>query len=300
MFAALLAKFSQHPASLNVILETKNAFLVSHSKKDSYWGDGHSADGLNRLGVLLMEVRQMVRAELGIPEPTGDYVSEEKEKKEKIAMEKLMAQLMEKSDAIDEGIIESSAQPSRTKRKLRTRPGTGSKPFRSIDGTPLFEKDLETGQIAVLDSEGLVIPTTALTPAARTVTFLYQFEKRNRREANMLEPEQIEAMEDEMDDEEDWALAQEYAPPPAKVSLDEIVNENAVETLLEETEMVLVMAATLDDHASDDFLAFIVQLRTLNNELRKHVHKNHSEATLDRVLQTISAVDTLISAEETK
>lgn len=295
MFAALLAKFSQHPESVNVLLETKNAFLVSHSKKDAYWGDGHSADGLNRLGVLLMQVRQMVRTELGIPEPQGDYVSEEKEKKEKIALERLMEQLMHQSDAIDEGIIESSLQPSRTKRKLRTRPGTASKPFRSIDGTPLFERDAETGKISVLDSEGIVISPAALTPAARTVTFLYQFEKRNRREEDKLTVEEVEALEEQMDNEEDWALAQEYAPPPAKASLDDIVSENAVETLLEETEMVLVMAATLEDHTGDDFLAFTVQLRTLNNELQKHVHKNHSEAILDRLLQTISSIDTLLT-----
>lgn len=296
MFAALLAKFSQHPPSINVLLDTKNAFLVEHNKKDAYWGDGHSADGLNRLGVLLMEVRQLVRAELGLPEPQGEYISEEKEKKEKIAMEKLMAQLMEKSDAIDEGIIESSAQPSRTKRKLRTRPGTASKPFRSIDGTPLFEKDAETGNISVLDSAGVTIPAAALTPAARTVTFLYQFEKRNRREANMLEPEEVEAIEDQLDEEEDWALAEQYAPPPAKASLDDIVLENAVEALLEETEVALVMATSLEDHTSDDFLAFTVQLRTLNNELNKHIHKNHPEKTLDRILQTISTVESLLAA----
>lgn len=299
MFAALLAKFSQHKQSRETLLNTKNAFLVEHSKKDAYWGDGHSNGGLNRLGVLLMEVRSMLRAELGLPTPSEDYVSEKKqniEKKKEEAFEALLASLMEKSDEIDAGVIETSASPARTKRKLRTRPGTASKPFRSADGTPLFERDNATGNISVIDAEGpaIIIPPTALTPAARTVTFLYQFEKRNRREANMLEPEQVDAMEDALDEEEDWALAEQYAPPPIKPSLDDIVNENALDQLVDETELALVMATSLENQNSDEFAALALQLRTLRSELHKHVHRRHSERNLDRILTTIASVDSLI------
>jgi len=290
MFAGLLAKFTQNESARNALLETKNAFLVEHSKKDSYWGDGH-ANGLNRQGVLLMEVRQLIRTQLGLPEPTEEYKSIDDAKSE-AALKKMLAELMAKSDAIDEGIIESSAP--RTKRRLRTRPGTASKPYRSIDGTPLFEKDPVTGGVTLIDSPDIVIPSSALTPAARTVTFLYQFEKRNRRRQNMLDPEDLE--EDEEDEDiDDTELEFEYLPP-SQENGDSIRAAQALEQLLEESELALVMASSLDDHTSDDFKAFSIQLKTLAGELLKEVECAHDEPTLNRILETISAIELLTSS----
>jgi hypothetical protein len=290
MFAGLLAKFSQNPSAARVLLDTKSAFLVEHSKKDAYWGDGH-ANGLNRLGVLLMEVRSLIRKELGLPEVTEEYVAE-KDVESEAALKKMLALLMEKSDAIDEGIIATSVP--RTKRRLRTRPGTASKPFRTLDGTPLFEKDAESGQISVIDS-GYLIPAKSLTPAARTVTFLYQFEKRNRREANMLEPEQLAQLEEDGEDS-DFELEASYLPPPIQPSMDEIIADRALGQLLEECELALVMATSLEDHSSDDFKALAIQLKSLHGELQKHVHRPHPEQVLDHILQTLSSIDSLVTA----
>lgn len=57
MRAALVAKFSQHDELRVLLLSTGDAWLVEHTANDSYWGDGGDGSGVNRLGLLLMEVR---------------------------------------------------------------------------------------------------------------------------------------------------------------------------------------------------------------------------------------------------
>ena len=60
MYKALKAKFLQHPDLRIKILETGNEIIVEHTKNDSYWGDGGDGKGENRLGVLLMKVRDEI------------------------------------------------------------------------------------------------------------------------------------------------------------------------------------------------------------------------------------------------
>ncbi len=62
MLRALRAKFEQHPGLTRVLLSTGNALLVEHTHKDRYWADGGDGSGLNRLGTLLMQVRDELRA----------------------------------------------------------------------------------------------------------------------------------------------------------------------------------------------------------------------------------------------
>jgi ribA/ribD-fused uncharacterized protein len=62
MREALVAKFVQHPDLREVLLGTGEAELVEHTANDSYWGDGGDGSGRNRLGYLLMEVREQLRA----------------------------------------------------------------------------------------------------------------------------------------------------------------------------------------------------------------------------------------------
>ena len=64
MRAAVLAKFTQHADLRALLLETGDAPLVEHTANDSYWADGGDGSGLNRLGVILMEVRAHLRAQL--------------------------------------------------------------------------------------------------------------------------------------------------------------------------------------------------------------------------------------------
>lgn len=61
MLTALRAKFSQHPELCQRLLATGDALLIEHTPRDTYWGDGADGRGLNRLGQLLMQVREELR-----------------------------------------------------------------------------------------------------------------------------------------------------------------------------------------------------------------------------------------------
>jgi len=64
MKLALLHKFTQDPHSRFILTQrTFDRKLVEASPFDNYWGSGKSHDGQNRLGVLLMELRELLRKE---------------------------------------------------------------------------------------------------------------------------------------------------------------------------------------------------------------------------------------------
>ena len=61
MRLGLLEKFTQHKDLRKKLLSTEGKELIEHTTDDSYWGDGGSPGvGQNRLGKLLMEVRQEI------------------------------------------------------------------------------------------------------------------------------------------------------------------------------------------------------------------------------------------------
>lgn len=61
MREAVLAKFTQHPELRELLLSTGDARLVEHTSNDDYWGDGGNGTGKNKLGQILMEVREQLR-----------------------------------------------------------------------------------------------------------------------------------------------------------------------------------------------------------------------------------------------
>ncbi|SMO77702.1 NADAR family protein [Melghirimyces algeriensis] len=61
MKEAVYATFTQHPDLKNALLKTERAVLVEHTDKDHYWGDGKDGMGKNRLGEILMEVRELLQ-----------------------------------------------------------------------------------------------------------------------------------------------------------------------------------------------------------------------------------------------
>lgn len=58
---ALMAKFTQHPELCEKLLATGTATLIEHTSNDYYWADGGTGAGKNRLGHLLMDVRNTLR-----------------------------------------------------------------------------------------------------------------------------------------------------------------------------------------------------------------------------------------------
>jgi len=62
MLDALRAKFTQHDDLKAILLGTADAKLVEQTANDSYWGDGGDGSGKNMLGVLLMRLREELKA----------------------------------------------------------------------------------------------------------------------------------------------------------------------------------------------------------------------------------------------
>lgn len=68
MRRAFRAKFAQHPELRDSLLATGDAELVYDYPDDYHWGIGKQGTGRNRLGVLLMRLRDEFRAERdGLP-----------------------------------------------------------------------------------------------------------------------------------------------------------------------------------------------------------------------------------------
>ena len=62
MLEAVRAKFTQHDGLKQTLLGTGDAAIVEHTENDSYWADGGDGSGKNRLGHILMQVREELRA----------------------------------------------------------------------------------------------------------------------------------------------------------------------------------------------------------------------------------------------
>jgi hypothetical protein len=62
MQEVLLAKFQQYAELKELLLSTGHAKIVEHTENDAYWGDGGDGSGRNRLGILLMAVRQQLQS----------------------------------------------------------------------------------------------------------------------------------------------------------------------------------------------------------------------------------------------
>ncbi len=58
MYEAVKAKFTQHEELKDLLLSTQDATLVEHTENDDYWGDGKDGKGKNKLGKILMKIRE--------------------------------------------------------------------------------------------------------------------------------------------------------------------------------------------------------------------------------------------------
>lgn len=61
MLGAVQKKFETHPALRELLLSTGEKRIVENAPSDYYWGCGSDGSGLNRLGEILMRVREQLR-----------------------------------------------------------------------------------------------------------------------------------------------------------------------------------------------------------------------------------------------
>lgn len=65
MYKALVAKYTQHENLKKLLLSTGSAPIIEHTKRDKYWGDAGDGSGLNKLGKMLVDIREKInRGEL--------------------------------------------------------------------------------------------------------------------------------------------------------------------------------------------------------------------------------------------
>ncbi len=63
MLEAVLQKFRTHDDIRTLLLATGDAPIVEAAPGDAYWGTGPNGDGLNKLGLILMQVRAALRSD---------------------------------------------------------------------------------------------------------------------------------------------------------------------------------------------------------------------------------------------
>lgn len=63
MRKAVLCKFSTHADIREILISTANEEIVENSPIDYYWGCGGDGSGKNILGIILMEVREILRVQ---------------------------------------------------------------------------------------------------------------------------------------------------------------------------------------------------------------------------------------------
>ena len=61
MLDAVRVKFRTHEAPRALLLSTGESMIVENAPMDSYWGCGPDGNGLNKLGRILMQVRDELR-----------------------------------------------------------------------------------------------------------------------------------------------------------------------------------------------------------------------------------------------
>lgn len=57
MYDGLKLKFTTHADLKKQLLDTGDRQIIQHTRNDKYWGDGGNGTGKNRLGILLMKLR---------------------------------------------------------------------------------------------------------------------------------------------------------------------------------------------------------------------------------------------------
>jgi len=63
MLDAVRKKFETHEAPRNLLLSTGTLPIVENAPMDAYWGCGPDGSGLNKLGRILMQVREELRGQ---------------------------------------------------------------------------------------------------------------------------------------------------------------------------------------------------------------------------------------------
>jgi len=249
MYEGLTAKFTQYDYLKVQLLETGNDILVEFSKKDSYWGDGGNGSGLNRLGALLMNLREELRNNsLPVsqetlspqqPEPTqtepsqadnedqedkSDFTESDEGIPEKPNNEPLEIEDIDDGDINQDGTIiakgPSKPTSAQKARKKKNRNQMRKNVWKDQTGSSILARDNESRDQVSVVNQNINFPMNILPPNAKLVVHQHQYKRRY-----------INDSEEEEDDNND----DEYYPPPSTTTKstlhDYIVDKTKKEVL---------------------------------------------------------------------
>jgi ribA/ribD-fused uncharacterized protein len=227
MYEALTAKFMQNEKIHDQLLETGHDILVERSKKDKYWGDGGNGSGLNRLGALLMHLREELKNGTIVNpalsshhdpiQPTAtdeEHHSEEDYSESSDGIQKISNDVnfnvldIEEDNEIEpinqDGTIIATG-PSRPTtaqkaRKKKNRNQMRKNVWKDQTGSSILARDNETRDQVSVINQNINIPMNVLPPNAKLVVHQHQYRRRYIKESD----DGIENEEDEDYDETNY------------------------------------------------------------------------------------------------
>jgi len=178
---AIYAKFTQHDALRNQLLATQGIQLVELSHGDAFWGNGGNGRGQNRLGHLLMELRdELARGSPG--SSSGDEAST--------------------AAGADDGKKNKSHTTNAEKVEKRKRRQRGRKNvWKDNTGDSKFEIDNENPTQAVLFGDSsITVPLSVLPEKALRVVRRHQYVKKFDGQQAMIDSDDDGLGEDDGDE----------------------------------------------------------------------------------------------------
>jgi ribA/ribD-fused uncharacterized protein len=169
MKEGLLAKFIRHKDARKSLFSTGSYNIVEHTQNDAYWGDGGNGHGKNRLGELLVQVREELK------------VRYEDEAKNVLMNSK--------------PVLPERARSAKVRKQRNV--------YRFEDGSAIMEKNNDAhGQVSIVGSN-IDIPISALPTSAKFVVHRNQYQRKwdQRRGVNSELADQDDDDNDQIDDE---------------------------------------------------------------------------------------------------
>jgi hypothetical protein len=279
---ALLAKFTQHVDLRAKLIATGSQRLVERSDADAYWGDGKHGHGRNRLGHLLMEVRDYLAAALDTDaseketETDVDKVEEVPEPVQQGPPVKLKSH----TTALDRAI--------KRKHKNRDRRNV----WKDESGSSVFQIDNEDPSSAVLfkDAE-IIVPLSALPEPAKHVLRKHQWV---RKYADNLD---FEDDEDEEYNDEDSSVSSSRMTLGAFLSEDVSLPVPSYSEFKSASDCIASARQMMGNMSSfppndDNYKALRHQCVELLPMLFGFVEQPQSDSIMMELLETIDALNT--------
>jgi len=281
---ALVAKFTQHTDLRAKLIATGSQRLVERSDADAYWGDGKHGHGKNRLGHLLMEVRDYLAANLDASDESSE---KENDDADNVAVDEASApvqgppfKLKSHTTALDRAI--------KRKHKNRDRRNV----WKDESGSSVFQIDNDDPSSAVLfkDSE-IVVPLSALPEPAKHVMRKHQWV---RKYSDNLDFE---------DDEDEDECDEDVAVPTSRMTLGSFLDKDVSLPPPSYTEFqtaadCIASARVMMNNMSafppngDKFKALRQQCVELLPMLFGFVEQPQSDSVMMELLETIDALNT--------